>query len=62
MVEDSHECQVDKARHIRSQYSNILNIHESRVLYMGTGHRITKSGEWGCGSCVGDNGEAGAYS
>jgi len=21
---------------------------------MGAGHRITKSGEWGCGSCVRD--------
>ena len=51
--------QVDEARHIHSQYSNILNIHDSQVLYMGAGHRITKSGEWGCGSCVGDMGKRG---
>ena len=26
---------------------------------MRAGHRITKSGKWGCGSCVRDNGEVG---
>ena len=62
MTEGLHKSQVDEARHIHSQYLNILNIDDSRVLYMGAGHRITKSGKWGCGSCVGDNREVGAYS
>ena len=38
---------------------NILNIHDSWVLYTGAGHRITRLGEWGCGSCVGDMGKRG---
>jgi len=61
MMEGLHECQVDEARRIRSRYSNILNIHESQVLYMGVGHRVTKSGKWDVEAVLGITGRWGVF-